>query len=194
MSKKYRVRLLLLDQAYYIAIGRAITTWAALEIQIDEQLLRMLNHEKSVPIRTRNNINRLDDIPKQLKARLKLFDELARVHYVGQPLQGFLGVSKRSLTLSKNRHRLAHGEWITKHLPRKTPKMVSRIRRMGTHGKERIFTIKQIRHLTHEICDVYADLHYLMLEHHPDGPLPKRLREYFRSLEGNDKPKGYPGI
>ena len=187
MAKKYRVRPLL-SQAYYIAIGRAIATWAALEIEIDEQILRMLNHEKAIPIRTQNDIHRLQDIPKGLQIRLCLFDKLARAHYTGQPLREFLNISKRSRTLSKDRHRLAHGEWYIDHLSKKPPKLVSRMRRAGAPGKQRIFTVKQIRHLTHDVCDVYADLHHLMIEYHPDGPLPKRLREFFCSLPTNSNP------
>ncbi len=187
MAKQYRVRPLL-SQSYYIAIGRAIATWAALEIKIDEQILHMLNHEKAIPIRTRSGIHKLEDIPKKLRLRLNLFDELARVHYTGQPLRQFLSISKLCRTLSKDRHRLAHGEWFIEHLPKKPPKLVSRMRRAGTPRTSRIFTVKQIRQMTHEICDVYADLHYLMIEHHPGGPLPKRLREFFRSLPRSASP------
>ena len=102
MAKKYRVRPLL-SQAYYIAIGRAIATWAALEIKIDEQILRMLNHEKAIPLRTRDNIDQLERIPKALQARLDLFDDLAEVHYAGPVLRRFLSISKRchSLSISK---------------------------------------------------------------------------------------------
>lgn len=181
MAKQYRVRPLL-SQSYYIAIGRAIATWAALEIKIDEQILRMLNHEKTIPIRTRNGIHKLENIPKGLKIRLDLFDELAQSHYSGQPLRQFLNISKQCRTLSKDRHRLAHGEWYIEHLPRKPPKLVSRMRRAGAPGKSCIFTVNQIRQLTHKICDVHADLNNLMVEYHPDGPLSKRLRGLIRSL------------
>ena len=82
---RYRVRPFL-NQAYYIAIGRAIVTWAALEIRIDEHILRMLRHPKARSIRERDKIHLLHHIPKALKKRLGLFDELVTVIYEDEPL------------------------------------------------------------------------------------------------------------
>jgi hypothetical protein len=182
---RYRVRPLL-SQAHYIAIGRAIATWAALEIRIDQHLLRMLQHPHAMPIRQRDNIHLLDHVPRSLKKRLRLFDELATAIYDVTPCLGFLAISKRCLTLSKERHRLAHGEWIVERLDVKThPK--SRMWRAGRAGKIRRFTVPQIRALTHQICDVYADLYKLSIEH-PPRPLSEELREFFEARLSKTSP------
>lgn len=187
MSKRYRFRPLLTD-AHYHAIGRAIATWASLEIKLDEQLLRMLNHEKAIPLRTRQNIHDLADVPKSLRARLDLSDELAKTHYSGQTLRQLLAITKRCKALSKERNRLAHGEWIIEFLPKKPPKLVSRMRRHGTPGKQRIFSVPQIRQKTHDFCEVIADLHDFMINHHPQGSLEERARKIFQVLRESPTP------
>ena len=182
---RYRVRPFL-SQAYYIAIGRAIVTWAALEIRIDEHILRMLRHPNARSIRERDKIHLLDHIPKALKKRLGLFDELVRVIYEDEPLREFTAISKRCLALSKNRHRLAHGEWLTEYLPHKT-EITSRMWRAGRPGKSQQFTVPQIRALTHQICGVYADL-YKLSSAYPPRPLAEEMREFFEARLSRTNP------
>jgi hypothetical protein len=182
---RYRVRPLL-SQAHYIAIGRAIATWAALEIKIDQHLLKMLQHPAAMPIRQRDNIHRLAHVPRSLWKRLGLFDELAAVIYDQKTCRGFMGISKRCLSLAKERRRLAHGEWIVEGLDLKVhPK--SRMWRAGRAEKIRRFTVPQIRALTHQICDVYADLYKLSIEH-PPRPPAEELREFFEARLSKTSP------
>ena len=129
----------------------------------------------------------MDDLPNGLKDRLDLADRLTNVHYSGRLLKRILRIIKCMRTLSKDRHRLAHGAWVRKAIPKNHLKLFSEMRRYGTPRKERIYTVPQIRRTTHEICDVYADLFYFMIQHHPQGTLVERLRESFPIPQGQNR-------
>ena len=191
MPKRYRVRPFL-DQSYYNAIGRAVVTWAALEIQLDEAIMAMLKQKSARPIIKEFQLTRVDNLPNGLKDRLKLAGRLANVRYSGALLERILRIIKSMRTLSKDRHRLAHGAWVRKAIPNNQLILFSEMRRYGTPRKERIYTVPQIRRTTHEICDVYADLFNFMIQHHPGGSLSKRMRELVPIPRGQQRTAARP--
>lgn len=182
-AKRYRVRPLL-DQSYYAAIGRAIVTWACLEIRLDDQLIQMLRHPNSKALRKAMAIERISHVPKALDKRLDLLAQLAQIHYSGSVLSTIEGIILRCRRLKSDRSRLAHGEWVlqfSRHYRKGA--LLSYFTRYGVRIKGKRLRVADIRRTIHEVGDAVADLERFMRDHHPDGPISKRVRALFEALE-----------
>jgi hypothetical protein len=173
------------EERYYPAIGRAIVAWAKLEIKLDEQLLFMLSHERASTARQKLRIQRVAHLPKAFECRLDICNELSAIFYDKKPKAEFLRITKACRSLIKDRNKLAHGQWIVQFLPKRPPAIVCQLRQHGTPGKERQFSVSQIKQMSQSYDKATDDLTRFAIDHHPDGPLTERLREFFRSRQNN---------
>jgi hypothetical protein len=190
MARKYRFRMVF-DRGYYGAIGRAIVTWAYLEIEIDEHLIPLLWHEKSNLIRKKTPINPGELLPNSLSARIKIWKKLAPLYYEGDVLKQARAIIANCARLKPKRDKLAHAEWVIAYSGKYDGALVAYRHRHGARYDDEPLTVADIRQTTHEMGSIIADIHAFRLNHHPDGPISKRLRRLFQSLRQDSKTRGH---
>ena len=110
----------------------------------------MLSHKKTAATRELLKITKMDRIPKSFRSRLKLCNELAPRFYTEQVVAELRAITKACSGQYLTRNRLAHGEWLILESwhKNKPPQVVCQLRRFGTGGPEKPFTVKQIENLT----------------------------------------------
>lgn len=181
MGKRYSSRPVL-TQAHYTAIGRAIVTWAQIEIEVDEQILAMLFHPDASHYRVEKNLESIAKLPKQFNQRLVLLNDLSKLHFNQIEQDEIADLTAHCLATYSERNRLAHGSWSTLRKKRRgkpiPAKLISRVHRKGEISHQRPMTLLQIRRLTHRIADLDCDLNAFFLVHGVASPVPTSMLEH----------------
>lgn len=167
--------------AYYAEIGKAVAAWARLETEIDKLLLVLLYHPAGKSVLRQARINPGALLPNSFSVRAKMWKRLARSYYDGAILDLLLDLISVALKLKPFRDRLAHGTWAIEHSARCRGEVVCYMYRHGIEEGMPI-TLEELRTFTRQSGETVSNLIVFHRDHHPEGPLPVRLRRFFESL------------
>lgn len=172
-------------EAYYPEIGRAIVSWAFLENEIDRLLIALLYDPKAREVLSETPITKNHLLPHSMSRRFELLKRLARLHYKDEVLAELKELVTTCRHANSMRQRLAHGAWVLEHSKRHQGDVVSYLHRAGERREGKVITPEDISELRRQIADTTNKLVAFHRDHHPEGPLPQRLRKFFTNLAGN---------
>ena len=90
-----------IDNRYYLAIGRAIVMWGFLEDEIDSHIMMLLAREGSPKLN--------DGFPRSFEKKKKLWRKLVKIHFVDEDRDRMNDIIDRAVTARRERDKFAHG-------------------------------------------------------------------------------------